>query len=871
MKVIPLNSDWHIRHSEKNLDLVADAPITVFEVLMRDQLIPDPFYGRNEHDVAWVYNSDWIFEKTFELPPDMLNLPQILLHCEGLDTIAVLELNGQPIGAAENMHRTYEFSIKHAIKPGKNLLIIKFKSPTRAALDAQAAYGVKFATASYNLPGIPYLRKAQYAFGWDWGPKLPDIGIWRPISIIAYEDLRITHVFPVQKITFEPTPKSGEDLKRQAIKVDLAVKIECTPQISPELRDTYAVNVCITDSATGKIVAECNGPVHENIFELQTHIDHPRLWWTHDLGETCLYNVHTTLIRRTGNITVQEIDQPLGIRQIELVRDKDQWGESFYFRLNTIPVFAKGANWIPVDNFIPRGMRLGLYESNVLDAKAANMNCIRVWGGGTFEDDRFYNLCDRHGLLVWQDFPFACAIYPPTQDFVHNVQAEAIDNIKRLRIHPSLALWCGNNEIEQLYSVYSIFVRNLKKKRDFKKGYLYLFEELLPRLTSDYDGTRSYWPSSPSNGGGKRKRGAVSSNNPNMGDSHYWMVWHGGRPFTSYRKFPSRFMSEFGFESFPSMATIETFAKPEDYDFLSPVMNNHQKNSAGNKKILDYMKKRFSIPKTFEQQVVLSQLTHAEAMEYGVEHWRRNRNDFHCMGSIYWQLNDCWPVASWASLDYYGRWKALHYFAKRFYTPVFPSAEETKKKVDLWVTNDLTRPISGEMIWKIYHASGKLWKSGNIPISVNPCYSEMLESIELGEIQKSKAKLDEFLIVYSLQLNPKIPGSSDNLTGFRLLGTPKEFPLVEPKFTTETRIISENNQEILEVSISCDQIALYVYAEAPGIDFLADDMFFALYPGARRTIRLQLQPIHSKLPPDPTNTMRELQAKIRIKSLFDLR
>ena len=397
--------------------------------------------------------------------------------------------------------------------------------------------------------------------------------------------------------------------------------------------------------------------VSNETFSLALSIESPQLWWIHELGEPFLYDL--TVRCYCGDICVDTYTQKIGVREIKLVRDTDTWGETFYFRLNGIPVFAKGANWIPSDSFPARGKKLGLYQKLLCDAKAANMNMIRVWGGGIYEDDEFYSICDALGLLVWQDFMFACKPTPRHDDFFKAVEKDAVQNVKRLRHHPCIALWVGNNEIELAWVEWFYTWRFA---RTYKKAYSRLFEEMLPEVVAEHDPDRSYWPSSPSSGGNFKE-----PNSADRGDSHFWEVWHLNKPFSAYRAHFSRFMSEFGFESFPSIKTLRSFCPLDQLSFHSPIMENHQKNRSGNKKIIAYMKRRFLIPKEFEKQVVLSQITQAEAMEYGVEHWHRNRTNFHCMGALYWQLNDCWPVASWSSIDYYGRWKALHYFAKRFF------------------------------------------------------------------------------------------------------------------------------------------------------------------------------------------------------------
>jgi beta-mannosidase len=508
---------------------------------------------------------------------------------------------------------------------------------------------------------------------------------------------------------------------------------------------------------------------------------------------------------------------------------------------------------------------------NLNYAKQANMNMIRVWGGGIYEDESFYNLCDELGIVVWQDFPFACALYPYDADFIENVELEAIQNIKRLRRHPSLALWCGNNEIEGLWKrmliISGIIEDNAERLNFLVNFYLRIFEELLPNLIQKFDSTRPYWPSSPSSGFISENLTARSSNNPNAGDSHYWAVWHGNMPFSAYRAFSSRFMSEFGFESFPSLKTIENFCPIDQYDFNSPVMENHQKNSAGNQKIRDYMDKRFSIPQEFEHQIILSQITQAEAIEYGVEYWRQNRSDNHCMGSLYWQLNDCWPVASWSSLDYYGRWKALHYFAKRFYQPIFASVNEDPDRVEFWVTNDFKKSCEVELEWKILNSDGELLSKGVNNSTIFPCSSSKVHSVDVSNINIDQSSLQNNIIFYHLSLIEKKKALIHQ--GFRLFDAPKFFSLRDPEILSSIEDINEeiNDKIRFKLKLKAQSIALYVNIDSVLVDFIASDNFFSMEPNEARDIVID---IIGSLETDKDHSKQEIIKSFKIRSLYDL-
>ncbi|MBD3352894.1 MAG: hypothetical protein GF364_15530 [Candidatus Lokiarchaeota archaeon] len=895
LEYVEVKENWILKNENRDIEVHVSVPSTVFESLLKNDIIKNPFYGNREHDMSWVYDSDWTYTTTVELKNKgrLSDNNHKILRFHGLDTIADIYFNDILIGTTNNMFRSYDFNINSMIKTGKNKIEVKFKSPTRVAKERIDKYGYKLDTGPTALPGVPYLRKAQYSFGWDWGPKLPDIGIWKKVEIISYDDVYIESIYPKQDFNYNIDNFTEENIDKihvEDVKLSLLIKLH-DPNVlnssqkekeKPILQKDYTIHIELL-SPSGKMIKK-SVSIKGLKSIISFDVKDPELWWTHNLGKQNLYKLKAKITSKNSDQVLDDFEQYIGLREIKLIREMDKWGETFYFRLNGIPIFAKGANWIPVDSFIPRGKKLGLYELNLNYAKEANMNMIRVWGGGIYEDDLFYELCDDLGLLIWQDFPFACAAYPSHDDFINNVKQEAQENIKRLRHHPSLALWCGNNEIETYWVWYSRKVLCISARKALKDTYIYLFEELLPDLTSKFDPDRPYWPSSPSNGGMKQG-GILKSNSPDVGDSHYWMVWHGGKPFTAYRKFDSRFMSEFGFESFPSMKTISEFCPENQYSFHSEIMENHQKNSAGNKKIMDYMKKRFSIPDTFQKQVVLSQITHAEAMEYGVEHWRRNKNQFHCMGALYWQLNDCWPVASWASIDYYGRWKALHYFAKRFYQNIFPSVCESKKSAELWVTNDNLSPFNGTLEWTIMNSSGKTLKKGTDVVKVLPNQSKKIRTLDLSKENRRRKNRRNNIIFYKLkklknigvrEKNTDKPISNIIYRGFRLFDHPKKFDLQDPnleiKQVIEIETDPDDTYQKFQIDIYSSKIALYVYLESNNMDFIASDNFFSMQPNETRNIDIRVKKIKNidDLSDKSVLTSVEVKKMIKVDSLFDL-
>jgi len=875
---IDLDGAWTLTHEDEAISVPATVPGSVYEALLEEGTIEDPFYGENEHQMAWIYESNWTFARTFTIEPGFLDRDVVLLRCNGLDTFAEIRVNGELVGSTANMFMRYEFTVKKQLKAGPNTISIKLMSPTRAARQEKSIHKFNLRTLM-ALPGVPYLRKAQFSFGWDWGPKLPDMGIWQPVELVAHDSVVIESIFPVQTLVYNKAPASITDpTDLPSIQVESAtlnVRLQLA-MAGIDFKTSGLKARAILRAPDGRTFEESTviNAVEER---LDITVPRPALWWTHDLGTPALHVLSVTILQ--GNEVVDEKTIQIGIRDIQLIRRHDKWGETFYFMLNGIPVFAKGANWVPVDSFIPRGKRLGLYKMLLLAAKEANMNFIRVWGGGIYEDDVFYSTCDELGILVWQDFPFACAVYPFWKDFNDAVRLEAVQNIKRLRHHACLTIWAGNNEIEESWIGILLLVITIRLwlMSRFTRGYLDLFEQTLPALISEHDPTRSYWPSSPSNGGGNQPRGPIASNRPETGDSHFWKVWHMGAPFTEYRKFDSRFMSEFGFESFPVMRTIAAFSPPEQYSFNSPVMANHQKNYSGNGKIMSYMKRRFTIPTDFRKQVILSQITQAEAMEYGIEHWRRNRNEQHCMGSLYWQLNDCWPVASWSSIDYFGRWKALHYFAKRFYSPVFASAREDRNTLELWVTNDLKHAVEGTLSWKIMRTTGKplqatINTSGSKLVHVQPCSSAIVETIDTAKMNKVDAARKATVVFFTFEQK------GDNLSaisrGFRLFGDPKDFPLQDPRLTLNAEKMdpAPTGEPRYKIAITSNAIALFVYIEPVDLDFIASDNFFSMEPGEIREILLRLVkfPVVNQDNPWPESADALLNA-IHIGSLFDLR
>ena len=808
MKTLTLNGAWVLDIPGSRFPRVsATVPGSVYHDLLTAGQIEDPFYRDNENEALKIMDNDFIYSRDFTVPADLLESDAVLLRCDGLDTLATVTVNGTVVGTAKNMHRIYEFDVKSVLKAGENHISVKFDSPTRFI---KKSYAESRADGSSDaMVGFPNLRKAHCMFGWDWGPRLPDAGIWRSIQLIGITTARIRDVLVLQA-------HSGG-------KVTLTVNTHVT-----ELTGSAPVTVTVT--APDGTVRTARGERAEIV------IDDPRLWWPNGLGAQPLYTVEVTL----GD-GLDSWKRRIGLRTMTVTRKKDQWGECFCHCVNGVDVFAMGADYIPEDNLLPR-VNPGRTRRLLEDAKLANMNCIRVWGGGYYPDDYFYDICDELGLLVWQDFMFACAVYNLTDDFEENIRAEFLDNVRRLRHHPSLALLCGNNEMEQFVAE-GEWVDFPRQKADYIK----MYEYIIPKILKTEAPQTFYWPASPSSGGSFDK-----PQDPTRGDVHYWDVWHGLKPFTDYRNYLFRYVSEFGFQSFPCMETIRAFTLPEDRNVFSYVMEKHQRNASANGKIVSYLSQMYLYPRDMELLVYASQLLQAQAMQYGVEHWRRNRDGKHCMGAVVWQLNDCWPVASWASIDYFGRWKALHYYEKRFFAPVLISCHEEgilsqntnvnaepfalKKSARLNVSNETLRPFTGKAHWALRRPDASIIERGSFDVSVAPLSTQWLPEQDFSD-------QDTYGCYYSYSLEDAADKPVGE--GTVLFCAPKHFHFADPRL--------EVRQEGDEIVVTAKAYARSVEILA-GPDTLLEDNYFDLNAGTKRV-----------------RVLRGEVKELRARSVYDIR
>ncbi len=790
-----LHEGWSFRQVGRAETYPATVPGVVHLDLFENKLIGDPFYRDYEKGLQWIGKTDWEYRTVFDTSPEVLARRHVDLVFDGLDTYAKVSLNGREILSADNMYRQWRVPVRAFLKARRNELTVLFRSPINEDLPKVTARGYELPAANdAGEKTSVYARKAPYSFGWDWGPRFVTCGIWRPVRLETWDEARIADVVVRQKTL---APDRASLLAEVEVVVarppgaaggaSLAVSVEGVP-------DPFVAKLALKDGTQAVSVP--------------LEIASPRLWWPNGYGEQPLYRVTTRLL--VGGVPADEQKTRIGLRTLELRRQEDEFGKSFEFVVNGVPIFAKGANWIPADSFLPRLTR-ERYASLLGSAAAAHMNMLRVWGGGIYEDDDFYDLADELGLLVWQDFHFSCSLYPADEKFLANVEVEAEQTVRRLRNHPSLALWNGNNEIEAGWFGWGW--------KDRLPGWLWndykaIFHDLLPRTVARLDPTRSYWPSSPS-----ANLEALPGDCCN-GDMHYWGVWHGQEPFSNYEKQRARFMSEYGFQSFPEMKTIRSFARWDDLALESPVMLSHQKNARGNQLIREYMLRDFAEPKDFASFLYVSQVLQAEGIKVGAEALRRARP--RTMGSLYWQLDDCWPVASWSSIDYFGRWKALHYYARRFYAPVLASTSEEDGQVVVTLVSDRTVPFPAQLAVRLRDLSGAVLWEETKPLEVAALASQPVLSVARQTLLSGRDPKQVFLQVELVADGQPVAANR------RFFVPPKELALQKPRITTQV----EDGGGVLRVRLSSDTLARHVRLAYDADEGFFEDNYFDLLPGS---------------------------------------
>lgn len=842
MTATNLKEQWTLTVLGKNVYDIPETPIetvvpsTVYETLLKKELMPDPFYRDNELTALKLMENDFVYETDFSLKNTDREADKIFLRFHGIDTLADIYLGDQLLGSTDNMNRIWEFDITAAVKDDPENAVYHLKvvlhSPTRFIREENEKCPV--GGSAESMPGFPHIRKAACMFGWDWGPRLPDAGLFREVTIETVKTARISQLYLTQNHRVTGKTVHGNTVADVRLTAD--AEIEWTPEASseqvkiillvtaPDGSSTLSAESSpidsFTDSAPSVGLTGLNCGLRCNHVNVELTVSDPQLWWPNGYGAQPLYEVKALLVpvsddsgeskpldvwhKRIGLRTVTVNTDPIpdetfdphmtdqladlddgdnmilnrGTKKV-YVTDKEAKklpGRNFAFEVNGLQIFAMGADYIPEDNILTRQTRERT-DMLLASAQESYFNCLRVWGGGYFMDDFFYDICDERGLLVWHDFMFACASYELNEAFEANVVAEIRQNIRRLRSHASIALWCGNNEMETQYEV----LEWPKSKKQYY-DYIRLYEYIIPKIVKEEDPVTFYWPSSPCSGGNFE-----NSNAENVGDVHYWGVWHGNEPFTAYRKHHYRFLSEFGFQSFPALQTIRRFTTEGDRNIYSRVMEMHQRNTAANGKIVNYISQTYLYPKNFDELLYCSQLLQADAIRYGVEHFRRFRGT--CMGTVVWQLNDIWPVASWASVDYYGNWKALQYAEKRMFAPVLLSCEEHGEidqkphvnslpqpmdiSADLHVANETAESVSGVVKWALRLPDSSIVRDGEFSVTA-PAYGGVwLPHLDFNGQDPLKVHLE-----YSLTVDGTVISS-----GTSLFCAPKHYQFLDPDLT----------------------------------------------------------------------------------------
>lgn len=822
-EIVLLNQGWMFSQSGTDKWMTATVPGTVHQDLLAHQLLPNPFFGTNEQKIQWVENEDWEYKTTFTVTEEQLSRGAASLVFEGLDTYANVYLNGALLLKADNMFLGYSIPVKEVLHKGENRLHIFFRSPIKETLPQWASNGFDYPADNDHLDKklSIFTRKAPYSYGWDWGIRMVTSGIWRP-AYLRFYDVATIDDYHVKQLSL--TDQRAEVSNELEINSILSEQTEAEVVVSYSLKNGEPVTKQKTVTLNPGI----------NKIKIPVEVENPVRWMPNGWGEPTLYDFTAQVVCQGK--TIASDHHRIGLRTVRLVNEKDEHGESYFFEVNGIPMFAKGANFIPNDILLPT-MTDERYATLFRDIKEANMNVIRVWGGGTYEDNRFYDLADENGILIWQDFMFGCTTYPADPTFLKRVSDEVDYNIKRLRNHACLAMWCGNNEILEGLKYWGWQSRYTPEVyEEFYRNYDKLFRGLLPAKVKEWDEGRSYIHTSPYFSSWGRP------DSWNIGDSHNWGIWYGKKTFESSDTEIGRFQSEFGFESFPEMKTIATFASPEDYEIESEVMTAHQKSTQGNALIRTYMERDFIVPEKFEDFVYVGLVLHGQGMRYCFEAHRRNRP--YCMGTLYWQLNDSWPVVSWSSIDYYGNWKALHYQAKRAFAPLIINPIHENGNLNVYLLSDKLEDSSDMTLdMRLMDFKGKklLQKSAKVEVAANT--SAKVFGCALDEWANEAQRKECYLL-----LSLKDRHGKEITRDIHYFLPTKDLNL--PQTTVNSKLKVQDGR--CEVTLSASKLAKDIFVQIPYQGARFTDNFFDLLPGETRKIVITSPEIKKGTTPEIT-------------------
>ena len=809
-----LNVGWKLHLNNKEDWIDARVPGNVHLDHLENRKIPDPFFGQNEAEMQWISDEDWTYKLMFEPDKDLMERKNIILFFHGLDTYADIFLNNIKVLSANNMFHPWSANVKDVIKDGMNNLEIHFRSPLKEVSGQMNSIDHAL-PADNDQAGktSPYTRKAPYHYGWDWGPCLVTSGIWKEVELIGWEDWYVDQLQIKNKNVSKDTAE---------LEVELTVLSDISEDIS----------VCVRESLSGKDFKKIfRMEPGANDFSFTISIDNPDLWWPVGHGDQILHEFFLTIETKERE---EHHERRLGIRDVKIRRDKDEKGESFEIHVNGMPIYSKGANWIPADYFVERLTRDD-YKRLLNDAIRANMNTLRIWGGGIYEPDHFYELCDEMGIMVWQDFMFACSMYPANDEFLDSVEKEARYQVNRLKGYASVILWCGNNEIASGWLSWGWKEElPISVWQDYKK----LFHELLPKVCHELDPERFYWPSSPGHGIDQSDEDQIYG----KGDNHYWGVWHGGDEFDAFEDNVGRFMTEYGMQSFPATSTIESFADKKDRVLDSAIMNAHQKASLGTGNLMKYIEDQYRVTNDFDSVTGLSQIMQAESIRFAVEAHRRHMP--YCMGTLYWQFNDCWPVISWSSIDYKGNWKALHYSARNFFKPVILSLRDLEDVVNVHVVNDRHYGLDAAVKIGLFGFNGDLLFEDSFSMEVKQFSSCIARSID-------KTVLLDGRDLSTLVLRAELTSNRESLSkSHQFFKKPKELKIPPPEFEHEVKYLN-GKYEITIRSYSFLYQLHFISSQVRGV---FSDNYFNMLPN--EVIVIEFEPYENE-------QLEELDLKIR--------